>query len=93
MTFRTFFLLIFLSSISSCIVLTFIPNEISAFFKNDHINNTFLALTSLITAIVSYIGLLFAHYYANKREEAQAQKQEAERVNLEIIQNELKAMA
>lgn len=96
MTFRTFFLLIFLLSISLCFAFTFTPNEIQnviSFFYNRHVfNSAFLGLVSLIVAVLSYIGLVLSHYYAEKEEKARKIKKEANRINLEKIHNELKAM-
>jgi ABC-type Mn2+/Zn2+ transport system ATPase subunit len=96
MTFRTFFLLIFLLSISLCFAFTFNPNEIEnviAYVNRNHeLKSSFLGLVSLIVAIFSYLGLVFSHYYANKREKSKDIKKEAERINLEKIHAELKAM-
>ena len=97
MTFRTFFLTIFVISISLCILFTFFENKMQLlgyWLDNSyHLNTTFLGLASLIMSIFSYSGLIFAYYYAKKREKAKKIKQEAERINLEKIHNELKAMA
>jgi predicted membrane protein len=97
MTFRTFFLTIFVISISLCILFTFLEDKMQLFsyWVDDsyHLNTTFLGLVSLITAIFSYTGLIFAYIYDKKCEKAKKIKQEAERINLEKIHRELKAMA
>jgi len=96
MTFRTFFLLTFLLSISLCFAFTFIPNQIetiiSSLNNQYQLKSAFTGLVSLIVSILSYIGLILSHYYANKQEKARI-KRDAERINLEKIHNELKAMA
>ena len=96
MTFKTFFLTIFIISVSFCIVVTFLEGKIDIlnywFNRNHQLNSTFLGLVSLITAIFSYFGLVFSYYYNKKLEKAKKIKKEAERVNLEKIHNELKAM-
>jgi len=97
MTFRTFFLLIFLLSLSLCFTFTFAPDKIEdilffLFNKSSDLNNAFLGLVSLIVATLSYIGLLLSHYYGTKEETARKIKKHAERLNLKKIQEELRAM-
>jgi len=96
MTFRTFFLLNFLLSISLCFSFTFIPIKVETLIHSlvhiPQFNSAFIGLLSLIVSILSYIGLLLSHYYAHKRDTALRIKKEADRINLEEIHNELKAM-
>jgi hypothetical protein len=96
MTFKSFFLLIFISSVSICILFFFFTEETALFLLNigmDYkINYTFITLVSLITSIFSYIGLIVSFYFARKKERIRLKRVEVERINLEKIHQELKAM-
>jgi len=96
MTFKSFFLLIFLSSISISIPSFFFPKETDIFLLNigiDYkINYIFVSLVGLITSIFSFIGLLISSYFAKKKEEIRLKKIELERKNLTKIHQELQAL-
>ena len=99
MTFRTFFLITFLLSISLSITVTFFPNEVQntlyTMNKNYIIDDTFIGLLSFIIAIVAYIGLILSYYYGYKKQkkiEQKKKKQEAERLNLQKIHAELQEL-
>ena len=97
MTFKSFFLLIFISSVSLGILFFFFTSKTELFLLNMgvnyKINYIFISLVSLITAIFSYIGLLISLYIAKKRERIRLKRVERERINLRKIHEELKAMS
>ena len=97
MTFKTFFLLIFISSVSISILFFFFTQETALFLFNigiDYkIDYTFISLVGLITSIFSYIGMVISFYFAKKREKIRLKKLERERINLQKIHEELKAMS
>ena len=96
MTFKSSFLLIFISSVSICILFFFFTEETTLFLLHigiDYkINYTFISLVSLIASIFSYIGLLISFYFARKKEKVRLKRVEVERINLQKIHQELKAM-
>jgi len=96
MTFKSFFLLIFISSVSICILFFFFPLETQSFLLNigiDYkINYTFISLVGLIASIFSYIGLVISFYFARKKEKVRLKRVETERINLKKIHQELKAL-
>ena len=97
MTFKSFFILIFISSVSICILFFFFTGETTLFLLNigiDYkINYTFISLVGLITSIFSYIGLFVSFYFARKKEKVRLKRVEVERINLKKIHEELKAMS
>ena len=97
MTFKSFFLLIFISSVSICILFFFFTGETALFLFSIGIdykmNYTFISLVSFIASIFSYIGLIISFYFARKREKVRLKKVEGERINLQKIHQELKAMS
>jgi len=96
MTFKSSFLLIFISSVSICILFFFFPLETHSFLLNIEIdykiNYTFISLVSLIASIFSYIGLITSFYFARKKEKIRLKRVEKERINLDKIHQELKAL-
>ncbi|MBU1667702.1 hypothetical protein KKC13_04730 [bacterium] len=97
MNFRTFFFILFVISIALCIGSTFTPDALQDIIykvidTNYTINTTFLGLLSLITAILSYIGLVISTYFGRKREIAQREKEERDRLNIEAIHAEIQAL-
>jgi len=96
MTFKSFFLLIFISSVSICILFFFFTGETALFLLNIgieyKINYTFISLVSFIASIFSYIGLIIAFYFARKKEKVRLKRVEVERINLQKIHQELKAL-
>lgn len=97
MNFRTFFFILFVSSIAICIGSTFLPdvvqNIIYTFIhKNYTINTTFLGLLSLITAILSYMGLVISTYFGRKREKERRKREEKDRLNIDAIHAEIQAL-
>jgi membrane protein DedA with SNARE-associated domain len=96
MTLKSFFLLIFISSVSICILFFFFTGETDLFLLNIginyKINYTFITLVSLITSIFSYIGLTVSFYLSRKKEKTRLKRVEAERKSLTKIQQELKAL-
>lgn len=97
MTFKSFFLLIFISSVSLGILFFFFTSETELFLLNIgvnyKINSIFISLVSLITSIFAYIGMVISFYFAKKRERIRLKKLERERINLQKIHEELKAMS
>ncbi len=97
MTFKSFFLLIFISSVSICILFFFFTAEAESFLLNIGIrykvNSAFISLVGLIASIFSYIGLFISFYFSRKREKVRLKRVQAERINLKKIQEELKAMS
>ena len=97
MTFKSFFLLIFISSVSLGILFFFFTSETELFLLNIgvnyKINSIFISLVSLITSIFAYIGMVISFYFAKKRERIRLEKVERERINLKKIHEELKAMS
>jgi len=96
MTFKSFFLLIFITSFSISILFFFFTKETAIFLLNmgiDYkINYTFISLLGLITSIFSYIGLLVSLYFARKKEKIRLKRVELERKSLSKIHQELKAL-
>lgn len=96
MNFRTFFLILFVVSISLCIGSILMPDSIqnilSQFDVYHTFNMTFLGLLFLITAILSYIGLVISSYFEKKREEERLARQKRDRVNIEAIHEEIQAL-
>ena len=94
MNFRTFFTLLFIISVSSCILATYYPNEFNNILQNINIDNNkkFIGLLSLIIAIISYLGMLTSFYFAHKREKLRIRKLEEDRVNIDKIHAELKSL-
>jgi len=90
MNFRTFFLLLFLISISICLVSTFFPDILKNILQN--INMKFIALTSLIISIFSYIGMIISFFFARKREKVRLKKLEEDRKNMDKIHKELNSL-
>lgn len=97
MTFKSFFWLIFISSIAISTLFFFFPNESKLLVSNMKIeykiDNTFVSLVSLITSILSYITLNIYSYIEDKNEKIRLKKLERERINLDKIHEELKAMS
>jgi len=96
MTFKSFFLLTFISSASICILFFFFRGETAIFLLDIGIHYTidytFISLVGLITSIFSYIGLIVSFYYARKKEKLRLKKREIERISLNKIHQELKAL-
>lgn len=97
MNFRTFFFILFVTSIAICIGSTFAPDAIqNIVYKivnpNYTINTTFLGLVSLITAILSYIGLFISSYFGRKREKKRREREERDRLNIDAIHAEIQAL-
>jgi len=94
MNFRTFFSLLFILSISICLGSTFFPDFISNILHNINVNNNikFIALTSLIISIFSYIGMLISFYFASKREKKRLLKLKKDRELMDSIHAELEEL-
>jgi hypothetical protein len=94
MNFRTFFSLLFILSISTCLAVTFFPDFINNILQNINIYNNikFIGLTSLIISVFSYIGMVFSFYFASKREKRRLEKLKREREDISKIHEELNAM-
>jgi len=96
MTIRTFFLIIFIISISTCIIFTFAEDETQQWLylldSSLTVNTTFASLVALIMSIISYIGFSIAYYLFYKQEKYRQEKLTRDRINLGKIHEELKAM-
>ncbi len=94
MNFRTFFSLLFILSISICLISTFLPDFTKNILQNININNSikFIGLTSLIISIFAYIGMLGSFYFASKRERLRLEKLKEDRKNIDKIHEELNAL-
>lgn len=97
MNFRTFFFILFVTSISLCIGSTLIPDSVQNIIytiidSNYTINTTFLGLLALITAILAYIGLVISTYFGRKQEKIQREKAERDRLNIEAIHAKIQAL-
>ena len=94
MNFRTFFSLLFIISISICLSSTFSTDFVKNILQNLNINNSvkFIGLSSLITSIFSYIGILGSFYFASKRERLRLERLKADRENIDKIHEELNAL-
>ena len=96
MTFKSFFLLIFISSASICVLFFFFTKETAIFLLSigiDYkIDYKFISLVGLIASIFSYIGVIISFYYARKKENLRLKKIEIERISLNKIHQELKAL-
>jgi len=96
MNFRTFFFLLFLISIFTCITITFFPNiaqsiiDTTPWYKTA--NMAFIGVLSLIISIFSYLGLLTSYYFEKKYEKIELKKKRAEALNLERIHEELEGL-
>jgi len=96
MTPKSFFLLTFIGSASISILFFFFTRETALFLLdigiNYKIDYKFISLVGLISSIFSYIGVIISFYYAKKQEERRLKKREIERISLNKIHQELKAL-
>jgi len=94
MNFRTFFLLLFFISISTCIFTTFYPDTFKNIIQdiNIHQNIKFIGMLSLTIAIFSYIGMVISFYLASKIEKLRLEKLKKDRENIDKIHAELNAL-
>ncbi|RUM67859.1 MAG: hypothetical protein DSZ07_07950 [Sulfurovum sp.] len=96
MTLKSFFLVIFISSASISILFSLFTKETALFLLDIgvhyKINYKFISLATLISSTFSYIGVIISFYYAKKEEERRLKKREIERINLNKIHQELKAL-
>ena len=96
MNFSTFFLFLFLTSISLCLGTTLLPEmvqeSINFFNLSSQIDLKFIGIFSFIISTLSYIGLVFSYYSERKRARLRAEKIEQERKVLDKIHAELEAL-
>lgn len=94
MNFITFFLLLFIISISICISATFYPDILKNILQCISINENikFVGLFSLILSIFSYIGMIISFYFANKIEKLRVKKLKEDRKNIDEIHEELNSL-
>jgi len=94
MNFRTFFLLLFIITMSTCIFATFYPDAFKNILQSMKINENikFISLLSLIIAIFSYLGVVVSFYFASKREKLRIKKLKEDRKNIDDIHEELNAL-
>jgi len=94
MNLKTFFLSLFLLSITVCLGTTFFPDIIINILQTVNIteNIKFIALVSLIISIFAYIGMLISFYFSRKREKYRLKKLQEDRINIDKIHKELEAL-
>lgn len=94
MNFRTFFTLLFIIAISLCLGSTFFPDSVKNILNTVNVteNIQFIGLTSLITALFSYIGMIISFYFARKREKSRRQRLKSDRINIDKIHAELESL-
>lgn len=96
MHYRAFFSMLFLISISICLLSSFASEMMDAsllsLFANPKVNSAFVGLFSLSIAILAYIGLLIALYYKYVVEKRRLDKLQEERRNINEIHAELSAL-
>jgi len=94
MNFRTFFSLLFILSISICLITTFYPDFTNTVLQYTNIHNSikFVGLTSLIISIFSYLGMIISFYFASKREKKRLLKLKKDRELIDSIHAELEEL-